>query len=123
MHFNHILSLFPTPPRIITQVHVLSLKKKKTKNKANQGKHNKTSKNENQIRQTKKSKTNKQMNNKRKIPKQNTKHPQTESNLCWSTGPGCGACPGVWLIYPVSLRRRKLISPFPADINRKQLLG
>lgn len=36
-----------------------------------------------------------------------------ESALCWSSTPGHGACPGVWVFHPVTLHWRKLIFPFP----------
>lgn len=35
-----------------------------------------------------------------------------ESVLCWPAIPGHWACPGVWLIDPITLQWRKLIVPF-----------
>ena len=57
-----------------------------------------------------------------KLPKQNIKTPQTHAHshthahmhtqatefiLCWSTIPGHGTCPEVWLLYPVTLHWKK----------------
>lgn len=43
----------------------------------------------------------------------------TEFVLCWSTIPGHGACPGIWLTYPVTVQWEKLILPLPAVIDCK----
>lgn len=41
-----------------------------------------------------------------------------ESYLRWSTTPGNGACPGVWLLYIVRLSKRKFT--LPTAVNCKQ---
>lgn len=45
--------------------------------------------------------------NKQKTSK--TKHNKTKQNSPQKKPRSCGACPGVWLIYPVTLRWRKRI--------------
>lgn len=46
-----------------------------------------------------------------------------ESALSDPTTPGSGACPGVWLIDPVSLYQRKLIFPSPTGIDCNWHIG
>lgn len=41
--------------------------------------------------------------------KENHKKAAMDSSLCWSTISKHGNCPGEWLIYPLSIRCRKLI--------------
>lgn len=61
---------------------------------------------------TKKKSNNKQNPQKAKIHQAITKEiTKMKSILYWTTIPEHEACPGVWLVYPVSLHWRKLISP------------
>ena len=110
IRFNviYFVCIFFSSPRscLLSQLQLcaFSLSKRKTKQKSN----NKTEKNKN-VTPTQRKKCTK---NKRKMAS-----PFVGQFL------GREACPGVWLVYPVKLRWRKLMFPFPASINYKQLFA